>query len=135
MSNYGFIFTSIVRLKTQGVALSESIKIIKNTKDCIHFAKIEGSAQAKVIDDKINKVMEKNIGFDPLQKTLNILNGQNEYMDGLPADICSGDILFFKFAPITSVDEEYSFSKYRYILVDDRRSFKFSNLRKHLIAQ
>lgn len=33
MSNYGFISTSITRLETQGVALSESIKRIKTTKD------------------------------------------------------------------------------------------------------
>lgn len=29
MSNYGFISTSITRLETQGVALTESVKIMK----------------------------------------------------------------------------------------------------------
>jgi hypothetical protein len=57
------------------VVLTESIKIIKTTKEHIHSAKIERSAQAKVIYDKIKKVLEKNFGFDQLQKISNILNG------------------------------------------------------------
>jgi len=64
MSNYGFLSTSITRLKTQGLTLNESIKIMKTTKEHIYSAKIEGSAQAKAIDDKIKKVLEKNVGFD-----------------------------------------------------------------------
>lgn len=134
-SNYGFISTSITRLETQGIALTESIKIIETTIECIHSAKIGGSTQAKAIDDKIKKVMEKNVGFDQLKKISIILSGQNESMDGLPADISSGDLPFFKFAPICSVDVERSFSKYKNILADNRRSFKFSNLRKYLIVQ
>ncbi|XP_060876456.1 uncharacterized protein LOC132949533 [Metopolophium dirhodum] len=135
MSNYGFISSSITRLEIQGVALTESIKIIKTAKEHLHSANIQGSAQAKAIDDKIKKVLEKNVGFDQLQKISNILNGQNESMDGLPADISSSGLPFFKFAPISSVDVERSFSKYKNILADNRRSFKFPNLRMYLIVQ
>jgi hypothetical protein len=56
-------------------------------------------------------------------------------MDRLPADISSSYLPFFKFTPISSVDVERSFSKYKYILADNRRSFKFPNLRKYLIVQ
>ncbi|KAF0741205.1 CGG triplet repeat-binding protein 1 [Aphis craccivora] len=135
MSNYGFLSTSITRLETQGVTLTESIKIIKSTKEHIHSAKIERSAQAKAFDDKIKKVLKKNVEFDQLQKISNILNGQNESMEGLPADISSSDLPLFKFAPINSVDVERSFSKYKNILADNRRSFTFSNLRKYFIVQ
>jgi len=117
------------------VALTESIKIIKTAKEHLHSAKIQGSAQAKAIDEKIKKVLEKNVGFDQLLKISNILNGQDESMDGLPADISSSDLPFFKFAPISFVDVERSFSKYKNILADNRRSFKFSILRKYLIVQ
>jgi len=79
--------------------------------------------------------MEKNVGFVQLQKISDIISGQNESMDGLPTDIISGDIPFFKFAPISSVDVERSFSKYKNILADNRRSFEFSNLKKYLIVQ
>jgi hypothetical protein len=49
------------------------------------------------------------------------------------AYISSRDLPFFKFAPMSSVDVEPSFSKYKNILVDNRQSFKFPNLRKYLI--
>jgi len=54
--------------------------------------KIEGFAQTKEIYNKILKV------FNQLQKISNILNEQNEAMDGLPVeavDISSSDIPFF----------------------------------------
>ncbi|KAL4113266.1 hypothetical protein QTP88_016925 [Uroleucon formosanum] len=135
MSNYGFISTSITRLETKGMSLTESIKIIKTAKESIHSANVGGCAQAKAIDEKFQKVMEKNVGFVQLQKISDIINGQNESMDVLPTDISSGDIPFFKFAPISSVDVERSFSKYKNILADNRRSFEFSNLKKYLIVQ
>jgi hypothetical protein len=50
------------------MALIESIKIIKTTKENIHSTKIEGSAHAKAIDDKIEKVLKKKVGFYQLQK-------------------------------------------------------------------
>jgi hypothetical protein len=56
-------------------------------------------------------------------------------MDGLSADISSGDLPFYKFALICSVDMKRSFSNYKNILADNRRSFKFFNLRKYLIVQ
>jgi len=62
MSNYGFISTSITRLETKGMPLTESIKIIKTTKESIHSANIGGCAQAKAIDEKFQKVLEKNVG-------------------------------------------------------------------------
>jgi hypothetical protein len=62
------------------VTLTESIKIIKNTKEHIHFT-IEGSAQAKATDDKIKNDLEKTVGFYKLQKISKILNGKNESMD------------------------------------------------------
>jgi hypothetical protein len=78
--------------------------------------------------------LEKNVGFDQLQKISNILNGQNESMDGFPLDF-SSNLPFFKFASISSVDVERSFYKYKSILADNRWSFKFHNLRKYIIVQ
>lgn len=60
-----------------GYGLNESIKIIKTTKESIYSAKVGGCAQAKaIIDEKFQKVMEKNVGFVHLQKISDIINGQ-----------------------------------------------------------
>jgi hypothetical protein len=45
------------------VAVTESIKIIKTTKEHIHSTKIKESAKAKAIDDKIKKILEKKVVF------------------------------------------------------------------------
>jgi len=50
---------------------------------------LEDLQLAKAIDDKIKKVIKKNVGFDQLFKWT------KKSMDGLPADTNSGDILFF----------------------------------------
>jgi hypothetical protein len=117
------------------VALTESIKIIKTTKEHIHSTKIEGSAQAKAIDDKIKKILKKKVGFYQLQKISKILKEKNESKDRLPADISSSNLPFFKFAPISFVDVERFFSKYKNIFADNKRLFEFLNSRKYLIVQ
>jgi hypothetical protein len=43
--------------------------------------------------------------------------------------LTSSDLVYFKYAPIASVDVERSFSKYKNVLADNRRSFTFENLR------
>jgi len=43
--------------------------------------------------------------------------------------------VFFKYAPITSVDVERSFSRYKNLYSDNRRSFTFDSIKNHLIIQ
>lgn len=56
-------------------------------------------------------------------------------MEGLPDDLTGDDITYFKYAPITSTDVERSFSRYKTLLVDNRRSFNFENIKKSLVVQ
>jgi len=53
----------------------------------------------------------------------------------LPKDLTCDDLINYKFAPISSVDVERSFSKYNHKLSDRRRWFLFENLKKVLIVQ
>jgi hypothetical protein len=80
------------------VVLTESIKIIKTIKEHIHSTKIEGSTQAKAIDDQIKKVLEKEVGcILDLSTTKNIKNfkWKNKSIYRLPADISSSYLMFF----------------------------------------
>jgi hypothetical protein len=56
-------------------------------------------------------------------------------LDSLPEDLNCSDLTFFKYAPVTSVDVERSFSAYITLLSNNRRSFEFESIRKHLIIQ
>ena len=52
-------------------------------------------------------------------------------MDNETANIYTTDeIKAFKYAPLTSVDVERSFSMYKNVLKSNRQSFTFENLRK-----
>jgi len=56
-------------------------------------------------------------------------------MEGLPEDLTSNDLVYFMCAPMSSVDVERSFSVYKNSLSsNNRRRFKFENIRKYLIV-
>ncbi|KAE9522223.1 hypothetical protein AGLY_017381 [Aphis glycines] len=104
-TNYGFLTTAITCLETQGTLLTDAIKTVEN-----------------------------NLGFKILTKISKVMLGEEISMDNLSEDISCDDLLYFKYAPISSVDVERSFSVYKNMLADNRRSFKFENLSKSLIA-
>lgn len=62
-----------------------------------------------------------------------MLSGEIQSMEGLPEDLTSDDQTYFKYAPITTTDVEKSFSLYKSLLCDNRRSFDFENLKKLFI--
>ncbi|CAI6356629.1 unnamed protein product [Macrosiphum euphorbiae] len=55
--------------------------------------------------------------------------------DGLPNTIETTDIVNFKYSPANSVDAERSYSAYKNILSDRRRSLKFENISKIIVIQ
>jgi len=80
-------------------------------------------------------VLEKNEGYKLMVKISNILSGDQESFEGLPEDLTLNDLVYFKYAPITSVNVERSFSIYKNMLTNNRRAFKFDNIKKCLIVQ
>lgn len=56
-------------------------------------------------------------------------------MDELPKNLSINDLVYNKYAPVNSVDVERSFSMFKVLLADNRQSFQFENLKKHLIVQ
>jgi len=80
----------------------------------------------------------KNNGFKVLKIYLLLIPISAENTTsrgGIPEDLTLNDMVHFKYAPVTSVDVERSFSSYKNILSDRRRSFLFENLKNLLIAQ
>ena len=49
-------------------------------------------------------------------------------------ELDASDLTCFKYAPVTSCDVA-SFSKYKAIVSDNRRSFNFENLKMHVVIQ
>lgn len=60
------------------------------------------------------------------------MSGKNTIIDGLLEDLQTNDFIHFKYALISSVDVERSFSIYKNMLADNQHSFLFENLSKSL---
>lgn len=126
--------TYLKKLQTQRLLLSDYIEIINDVDKS--FETLRGQTGLKM-QSKLKQVLEKNTGLSLLKKISCILLGIRdiEELDGFPDDISSSDVPYFKFATITSVDIERSFSTYKTFLTNNRRSFKFENIHKHIKIQ
>ncbi|KAF0709354.1 Uncharacterized protein FWK35_00035103 [Aphis craccivora] len=75
------------------------------------------------------------MGFKTVTTISKILNGEKVLNQNFPDDLNNSDITHFKFAPITSVDVERSFLKYKNLLSDNRKSFTMEHIKHALIVQ
>ncbi|KAL4084256.1 hypothetical protein QTP88_028102 [Uroleucon formosanum] len=88
-----------------------------------------------MVQEKMNDVLAKNEGYQTLAQISKILTGEETLMVKIPENLSLGDFAYFKYAPINSVDVERSFSMFKVLLSDNRKSFTFDDLKKHLIVQ
>jgi len=84
---------------------------------------------------KVTNVLNKNPGLAQMKIIKNIHTGlYNEVLLEI-GDLSSSDIVKMKFPPITSVEVERSFSRYKVVLRPNRPSSEFDNLKLHVIIQ
>lgn len=131
-AHFGTLPESITKLETRGQTLSESLRILGDIRVLINKAPNEIGA---AINKKMENVLNKNKGLKILQNISKIINGEKSDENTIPEDIMTDDISHFKYAPVSSVEVERSFSTYKSILSDQRRSFLFENIRQHIIIQ
>lgn len=89
---------------------------------------------AEQIKNKLNFVLEKNKGFQKIKEIANFFSLDTIRENNDETNYSSNEIISFKYAPITSVDVERSFSVYKSILRPNRSSFTFENLKKVLFV-
>lgn len=130
-SNFSILSSTITSLEKQDLELIDAISYIDKVSTVLKKAR--GKVGQSIIA-KFNKVLEKNYGFQTIRKIALILTGEMATFE-IEEELSVSDSVFFKYAPITSVDVERSFSRYKNLLSDKRRSFTFENIKKHLIIQ
>jgi len=133
-SNFDCLPIAITRLQEQNILLSEGLKIVEEIVET--FAKLEGYHGIE-IKKKLKYVLYKNIGYNIICNISKVLSGKEDNIKNLdlPEDITANDLLYFKYAPLTSADVKRSFSMLKNLLADNRRSFKLENIKKTLIIQ
>ncbi|KAE9536129.1 hypothetical protein AGLY_007352 [Aphis glycines] len=117
--NFGFLENTIKLLETRKI-----LGLIEVAEKCIE--QVQGPLGVEV-KEKMRSVFYKNPSLDCLKLIRDTHCEMNEVT--LPTELTPFDITNMKFAPITSVEVERSFSRYKSILRPNRRSFNFENLR------
>lgn len=111
-SNFSKLTLAIEQLQREHMHLSDSLKIVQDIQKS--FKTLSGP-NGKAVQNKLIQVQEKNRGLSALVKISQVLTGEEIFqnLDGLPEDLNCNDLTFFKYAPVTSVDVERSFSAYK----------------------
>jgi hypothetical protein len=129
-ANFCGISKSITRLETVGIQLCDGMNIVKRTEN--ELSRVQGEVANKV-NAKLQSVLERNPGYSTLCKVSDILRGNEAELGGNEQELSTNDMTLFKYSPVTSCDVERSFSSYKVLLSDNRRSFQFDNFKIHVI--
>lgn len=129
-TNYSCITAALTSLQGQGIPLAVSIEKFMKVRSQFDGTTFVG------VREKFEGVMRRNTGFDILRRISMFLQNSNtpqheacEFIRNLSPSELSG----YAFAPVTSCDVERSFSSYKNIFEEKRRSFLFENLKQHVI--
>lgn len=115
--NYTIIQVALTKLQESNLSVSESLQIIDDVRCVLSWSSNE------VIENKLEKVIERNPDYDTIR----------EKSDKILKTIDLDDELIYKFAPLTSVDVERSFSTYKWILSVKRNRLKIENMEKLMV--
>jgi hypothetical protein len=78
-------------------------------------------------------VLERNRGYSTLCKISDFLCGNEAELGGNEQELSANDLTLFKYTPVASCDVEKSFSRYKVLLSNNRKSFQFDNFKMHVI--
>ena len=74
------------------------------------------------------------MGYNTLCHISNVLASESFDISCIEEELTAGDLVYFKYNPVVSVDVERSFSLYTNVLTDNRRSLTFDNLHQLVVV-
>ena len=128
-AHFGSLPAAIEKLEKQGRTLTESTSILSEVLEDLR--RTPGNTGKKV-RAKIDSVLSRNPTYRDLEQIANVLRGRpNPDADQMYSP---GELASFRYAPITSVDVERSFSTLKHVLNDRRLNFTFESLKQILVV-
>ena len=121
-ANFCFLCKEILYLETKSLRLADSLRCIESVEEKLNL--VSGPIGSAVFK-KLRFVLDKNSGLNTIKQLSAIINFAN---------LSPNDIAAYRFAPITSVSVERSFSKYKSILTSQRRQFTMENLKMYVVT-
>lgn len=133
-TNFAFLTTAIEKLQTSGLELNTNMEIYENIR--LKLAAMRSRHYLL----KFNKIIKRNTNFDrtkiirdSLYGNTGIASNENSADARFVRKYSPAELAMFKFPPMSSADVERTFSVYKTILTNQRRSFHFNNLKHSMI--
>lgn len=114
---FTIIDEALTEIQTKKISIIDSFLIFDKVRSCLSWTSNE------LINSKIEKVLDRNPDYDVIREI------GEKIVKGNETDYEN----FFKFAPLTSVDVERSFSTFKWILNVKRNRLKEENIEKIMI--
>ena len=128
-ANYTFLVKPIADLQATGISLDQSLSILSEVEAKLKL--VPGSVGA-AISKKFNSVLKRNPDIQTIMDINKLIKGEN--VTEASTKISPLKIASFKYAPLTTVDVERSFSVHRSIYTDRRRQTTSNNLEMELVS-
>ena len=110
--------------------MCDAINGVQQTESMLSRVQGEG---ANKVNAKLQSMLERNPGCSTLCKVSDSLCGNEAELGGNELELSANDLTLFKYSHVTSCDVEKSFSRYKVLRSDNRRSFHFDNFKMHVI--
>lgn len=127
-ANFFILVKIIKKLESSNLSLYDATKIVDET--ILNMEMVPGN-NGKIIKEKVLDLLHKNDGFKMLKQISDVLSGKEGSV--LPPNFTPIISFCMKFAPITSVDVERSFSTYKMILTEKRTNMTPQNMEKYIV--
>ncbi|XP_055308478.1 uncharacterized protein LOC129572534 [Sitodiplosis mosellana] len=128
-ANFECLVTGVTKLQGKGMPLATSLEIVESIRTSLQS--MRGRTEFL---NKFDRVIARNNGFLQMKEISTILSkGKSTRQDNFIDMLSPEELSCFLYAPITSCDVERTFSKYKQVLGDQRRSFSFENLKMHVV--
>jgi hypothetical protein len=121
-SNFLVVSKTIASLEAVGVEVNDALDIVKSEERAVEQA---CGKVAENVKHKFKKVLERNYRFSIICIINGIPGGNGATQGEEDPALDSNDVTLLKYALLILRDVERSFSKYKNILSDNRRSFSF----------
>jgi hypothetical protein len=128
--NYYFLVDVIMKKETQDLTLVESLSVVEEAVK--RLEKVQGPI-GDIVNAKVKNLLQKNSGLAEMKAIKSILPGTS-IEASLDVELSPSNIVNVQYCPITSVEVERSFSRYKAILRQNRRPFEFENLKSGCLA-
>jgi hypothetical protein len=131
-TNFKCLSEGINELEKADLKLVDSIKIVENI---ISQIKTSKCSIAELVKNKLYYVLGNDSGYKTVSSIAKVLRGEdNASISNLDINLTVKEVINLEFSPITSCDIERTFSRYKYLPSDRRRSYTFDNLKMTFIT-